>query len=76
MWKRSKRSKRAGSPIRRQLVAAVVGITGGGILITAAGKAVMELGIALLTGIAVVGSGFLVGVLLLPKRVAHYVRAR
>lgn len=55
---------------KNSLIGAVVGSLLGGVLFTAVGKTVMEFGIFVLTGIATIGAGFLVGIIALGKRYA------
>jgi uncharacterized protein YcfJ len=53
---------------RKNIAAAAIGTLIGGMVVTTIGKTVMEFGITLLTGVAVVGSGVLLGVLTFPKK--------
>ena len=52
----------------KRTIAASIGVLLGGVIATSIGKAIMEFGIALVTGVAVVGAGFLIGVLTFPVK--------
>lgn len=58
-------------PKKNQIIAAIVGLLTGGILTTLIGKYLLDFGIALLTGIAVIGSGFMIGTLTFGKKLVR-----
>lgn len=54
--------------IRRKIFGAILGLFASGLLSIAIGKAVLEFGISILTGFAIIGTGFLAAAITLPRR--------
>lgn len=54
---------------KRQHIASIIaGLAAGALLVTLISKTIMEAGIAVLSGFAAIGTGFLVGKLAFPKK--------
>ena len=54
--------------MRKHIAAILGGLAVGGLILVAAGKTVMEAGIAVLTGFAAIGTGYIVGKLAFPRK--------